>query len=193
MLITIVGVGALGSHLLPLLRNLDTDYRLLDFDRVEQKNLSSQFHVRPQVGALKVDGLRQVMALLWGIQSKRMTGYSSKMTSTNYRHLLKDSSLIVDCLDNAVSRRLVQSYVEETSTPCLHGALAADGGFGRVVWDENFVIDEEGQGGTPTCRDGEHLAFVSVVSSYLAMAVTEWVRQRKKIGFSITPAGCFSV
>ena len=42
--VVIVGVGALGSHVALLGRNWGVQLKLVDFDRIEQKNTQAQFH-----------------------------------------------------------------------------------------------------------------------------------------------------
>lgn len=182
--IAIVGVGALGSHLVQFLRNVDASMKVIDFDRVEQKNVAAQFHSKPSVGKLKVQGLQQSMQFLFGA---KIDVVSSKLTGVNRFELLRGADLIIDCLDNGASRRLVQEYAAEGRVPCLHGALAADGAFARVVWNENFVIDDEATVGAPTCEAGEHLPYVAIVAGYLARAVQEFLRSGKKIGFEVGP------
>jgi molybdopterin/thiamine biosynthesis adenylyltransferase len=188
--VTIVGVGALGSHLVPLVRNLEAQIQVIDFDRVEQKNTQSQFHGKAAVGKNKALALQQTMQFLWGL---KVGTIPHKLTSDNDDQLLSKSSLIIDCLDNGVARRLVQGFARRTHTPCLHGALAADGSFGRVIWDEQFKIDDESAGGQATCEDGRHLAFISIVSSYLAYATQHFLTTGKKQGFQISPARAFSI
>jgi molybdopterin/thiamine biosynthesis adenylyltransferase len=188
--VTIVGVGALGSHVLLLLRNLDATFRIVDFDRVEQKNTSSQFHGRPGVGKLKVQALQQSMHFLFSL---RINAFPHKLTSENETQLLGGSDLIIDCLDNGQARRVVQGYARRTQTPCVHGALAADGSFGRVIWDEAFVVDDEGTGGAATCEDGEHLPFIAVTASLLAKSVQTFLKAGRKTGFQVHPHGVVAV
>lgn len=183
--IVIVGVGALGSHVVQFLRNVDASIKVIDFDRIEQKNVLSQFHGRPSVGKNKATSLAQQMAFLFG---KKIEAVPHKLIEDNVETLLKDADLVIDCLDNGASRRLVQGFVRKVGKPCLHGALAADGAFGRIVWDENFVIDDEGVGGGATCEDGAHLAFIGIVSACVARAVQEHMSGRK-IGFIVSPSG----
>ena len=192
MLITIVGVGALGSHLVQLIRNEKVDIRVVDFDRVEQKNVASQFHGKAGVGKTKVEALRQAMDFLF---KRSIQTNSNKVVHDNVAQVLAGSDLVVDCLDNGASRRLIQDYVRKNNIPCLHGALAAGGEFGRVIWDEHFVVDDEPAGGAPTCEDGEFLPFIAIVSAYLAFAVKAFVvtKQTKKVGFSISPGGTIQV
>jgi molybdopterin-synthase adenylyltransferase len=184
--VTIVGVGALGSHVVQLLRGVDATLRVIDFDRVEQKNVASQFHGKPTVGKSKVMGLQQTMQYLFGV---KILTIPHKLTLENDDQLLGKSDLVVDCLDNGEARRIVQAFVRRSSTPCLHGALAANGGFGRVVWDEHFKIDDESGAGAATCEDGAHLPFISITSSFLARAAQEFLGTGRKFGFEVSPGG----
>lgn len=191
MKVVIVGAGALGSHLVQFIRNLPVeDLRVVDFDRIESKNVLSQFHGKPNVGKLKVEALKQTMQFFYGA---KLTAIPHRLTKDNAQALLSDAGLVVDCLDNAESRHLVQGFVRERRIPCLHGALAPDGSFGRVIWDESFAVDDENVSGAATCEGGEFLPFIAVTAAYMSRAVQEFLRNGKKIGYSITPAGVFVI
>lgn len=185
--IVIVGVGALGSHVVQFLRNVEATLRVIDFDRVEQKNVLSQFHSKASVTKSKVLGLQQTMNFLFGVKIE-ITPH--KLVAENASTILK-GDLIIDCLDNGEARRIVQNYARTTSTPCLHGALAADGGFGRVVWDENFKIDEASGTGA-TCEDGAHLPFIAITSAHLAYAAQEFLLSGVQRGYQVHPGGVIS-
>lgn len=187
--LVVVGVGALGSHLVPLLRSLKgCQVKVIDFDRIEQKNTMSQFHAKSHVGKPKTLGLQQVMKLLWGV---RLDVVPHKLEGNNAEQLLGGADLVIDCLDNGAGRRVVQAFVREHDIPCVHGALAEDGAFGRVCWDHKFVIDDEPDKGAATCEDGEHLPFISVTSSLLARAVQLFIEEGQKSGYEITPGAIF--
>lgn len=183
--VTIVGVGALGSHVALLLRN-EAALKVVDFDRIESKNVLAQFHSKTSIGKNKASALQQTISFLFGLKTEAVP---HKLTSDNAEQLLGGTELIVDCLDNAAARKVVQDYARRTSTPCLHGALAADGGFGRVVWDDRFVIDGEAGAGAATCEGGEHLPFIAIVSAYIARSAQMYLKSGKKIGFEINPIG----
>ena len=129
--------------------------------------------------------LQQTLNFLYGT---KLEAIPHRLTLENVFMLLSDSDLVADCLDNAPSRRLVQTVVRAHKIPCLHGALAADGAYGRSCWDEQFVIDE-GAAGAPTCEDGRHLPFVALVAAYLARSVQEFVATGRKVGFEVSPFG----
>lgn len=197
--VSIVGVGALGSHVVQFLRNEDIDLSVIDFDRVEMKNVASQFHAANQVGKKKVLSLAGSMAFLF---KRPVIGVPHKLTTDNVHDLFKDADLVIDCLDNAESRRIVQHYCHDAGAPahvegrgpipCLHGALDAAGSFGRVIWSEQFRIDEEGAAGAATCEDGEFLPFIALTAAYVARSAQLFLREGKQVGFSISPTRVFS-
>lgn len=186
MSVVIVGAGALGSHVVQFLRNVDAELTVVDFDRVEQKNVRSQFHAQGTVGRLKVTGLRQSMQFLF---KRRIDIVPHRLMRDNDEELLGDADLVIDCLDNAESRRLVQDYCGPGSVPCLHGALDGAGSFGRVVWSENFTIDEEPAVGAVTCEDGAFLPFIAMTAAYVARAAQLFIEQGKKVSFTVHPGG----
>lgn len=188
--IVVVGVGALGSHVVQFLRNVEASVTAIDFDRVEQKNVQSQFHTKSSVGKNKVVGLQQAMQFLFG---KKIDVVPHKLAETNTKELLGKADLVIDCLDNGESRRVIQGYVRVHNVPCLHGALAADGGFGRVIWDEMFAIDDESLSGQPTCEGGEHLPFIAITAAFIARAAQEFITSGSKKGYSVSPAGVIRV
>jgi glyceraldehyde-3-phosphate dehydrogenase/erythrose-4-phosphate dehydrogenase len=186
--VVIVGVGALGSHLVQFLRAEDAQLFVIDMDRVEQKNTLSQFHARNSVGKNKVQALQQAMKFLW---NTKVDGTPHQLTSDNVEQVLKGADLIIDCLDNAEARGLVQTYARAHDVPCLHGALSAGGELGRVVWDEQFTIDSEDGVGAATCEDGEHLPFIGMAATYLARSAQEFLKSGRKLGwqvYSLSPA-----
>ena len=83
------------------------------------------------------------------------------------------------------SREVVQGFARARSVPCVHGALAPDGLFGRVVWDEQFAIDGEPAEGAATCEDGAHLPFIGMVAATLARSVQEFLLTGEKLNFAV--------
>lgn len=183
--IVIVGVGALGSHVVQFLRN-EAALRIVDFDRVEQKNVLSQFHGKPNVGKSKIQSVQGTMQLLFGL---KVDGVPHKLVADNASQVLGKADLVIDCLDNGASRRVVQGFAREMKVPCLHGALAADGSFGRAIWDEVFVIDDESGAGAATCEDGGQLPFIALTAACIAKSAQEFLQKGTKVGFSIHAGG----
>jgi len=187
--IVIVGVGALGSHAVLLLRGVGLERGAaagceivaIDFDRVEQKNTLAQFHSKSTLGKNKALALQQSISFLFGV---RIGAVPHRLTQDNARALLGGAALVIDCLDNGPSRHVVQSFVRELGIPCLHGALADGGTVGRVVWDDKFQIDEaDGRGAT--CEDGAHLPFIGLVAAQLARAAQQFLASGQQMSFQV--------
>ena len=77
MKILVCGGGALGSHLLLLGRDLDASWSVVDFDRVEMKNLASQWFVKQMIGKNKAAALKLQLHNFYG---RRIKDYGVKMT-----------------------------------------------------------------------------------------------------------------
>lgn len=176
----IVGVGALGSHLAIMLRN-HVNVRLVDYDRVETKNVMSQSHSLSSVGKNKALALQQTIKFLYGVVVEAMP---HKLAASNVKEILSRSDIVVDCVDDGDTRRLIQDFCRTNSKPCVHGGLAAGGQFGQVAWTEQFQADDRAAGAA-TCEDGEHLPFISKVSAQLAIAVHDFVRKGEKRSYLV--------
>ncbi len=184
--IIIIGAGALGSHLVLFGRNWDVSFTVIDFDRVERKNVMSQFHTNMGAGRNKTVALQQSMQGLFGL---RVATVPHKVTGENARNLLEGAELVVDCVDNLEARRAIQAAVRELAVPCLHGALAADGGYGRVMWDEVFEADADGSDGDATCEDGEHLPFICLVAARMATTIQQFLEDGRRESVHVHPGG----
>ncbi len=183
--IIVVGVGALGSHLLLLSRNLPARFTAIDFDRVERKNTLSQLHSRMGLGRNKAKALQQLLQGLYGL---RIDAVPHKLTEDNAMALLGGAALVVDCVDNAPTRRLICDVVRGAGIPCVHGALAADGAYARVMWDGLFTIDEGGEG-EATCEDGAHLPFIAAAAAQLALTLQRFLEDGTQHSCHLHPGG----
>lgn len=184
MRVVVVGVGALGSHVVQLGRTLPVQWKVIDFDRIEAKNLLAQFHTRMGVGKNKAQALAQAMQGMFGV---KIDAIPHRLTADNTETLLGDADLVVDCLDNAEARTLVQAFVRARGIACVHGALAPGGELGRVVWDHAFVIDSEDAPGQATCENGEHLPLIAQTAATLTQAIALFVGQRSQLSTQLLP------
>lgn len=172
MRIVICGIGALGSTCVLYLRNLAADLRLVDFDRVESKNLSAQWFVKQSLGKNKAEAARLQLANFYGAKAEAM---GVRLGPHNAAQLLADCALAVDCFDNADSRLALSEAARAGGLPLVHAALAADGTFGLVRWDERFTPDREDTEGQATCEGGEHLPMIGVLGAVLARTIQDFV------------------
>ena len=97
------------------------------------------------------------------------------------------ADLVVECFDNAESRRIVQHYIRSRQKPCVHAGLAANGEFGVVRWDEHFTIDEEGAPGQATCEGRGFLPLILRVSSSLVASIQFFLADKPQVNWNISP------
>jgi len=137
--LTICGAGALGSHLADnLARQGFRDLRVIDRDRIEEHNVGTQLYGESDVGAWKVEVLRQRLFRGAGVEIDALRKELNERTA---KTLLQDGGLLVDTFDNSTSRRLVQEQCRALAAPCLHIGLYAD--YGEVIWDPRYRVPND--------------------------------------------------
>jgi molybdopterin/thiamine biosynthesis adenylyltransferase len=178
--ITLCGAGALGSHLADnLVRQGFGPLRVIDRDRVEEHNVSTQLYGESEVGAWKVEALRN---RLFRAASVEVEAVNKELTEQNARSLLKDAGLVIDTFDNSTSRRLVQKTCRTLELPCLHVGLFVD--YAEVIWDGSYHVPADVAGDVcdyPLARNLVLLA-VAVASETLV----RFILDRERGNWSLT-------
>lgn len=137
--VTIAGAGALGSNLVDALaRQGFATLRLIDFDRVEAKNLGTQIYSTDDIGMLKVDAARNTVFRNVEVEIETI---AKRLDENNFKKLTRDTDLVVDAFDNSQSRGLLFDLCPANNVPCLHAGLAD--GYGEVVWNENYTVPDD--------------------------------------------------
>jgi len=184
--VVVCGVGALGSTAVLLCRSLRIELRVVDFDRVEAKNLAAQWYVKQSVGKAKAEAIRLQLSNFYGITAEAR---AVRLAATNAAQLIAGCALALDCFDNADSRRVLSEAARAAGVPLVHAALAADGTFGLVRWDERFVPDAEDEQGQATCEGGEHLPVIGLIGATLARVVQDFVRGGERRDYMVGLSG----
>ncbi len=134
--LAVCGAGAVGSNLVHhLMRQGLRRVRVIDFDRVETHNISTQSYAENEVGMFKVEALQ---AELFRAVGAEIDPVRKKLTDRNVRPLLKDADLVVDGFDNHEARSLVTEHCRSAAIPCVHVGLSAE--YAEVVWNETYRV-----------------------------------------------------
>jgi molybdopterin-synthase adenylyltransferase len=142
--LTICGAGALGSNLVDNLSRMGlSNLKVIDRDRVETHNLSTQIWSEADVGALKVDALKNKVFRNVGVEIEAV---NKELNASNVKNLLKGSKLVVDMFDNNKARQCVQDECRARKLTCLHCGLAVDGVYGEVIWDQSYRVPKDTDG-----------------------------------------------
>jgi len=139
--VLVCGAGALGSNILEsLARQGFTKLCVVDFDRVEDRNLSTQPYGRQNIGQKKTSAIVNKIYrdleidILW---------QAVHMDAGNAGKFIKGWDLIVDAFDNAPSRNIVAIRAKQENIPCLHVGIAEDGNYSEGVWNQVYSIPGE--------------------------------------------------
>ena len=139
--VTICGAGALGANITESLARAGLrTFTLIDDDRVEERNLSTQPYQRGDIGALKA---KMMANMVYRAVGAEVDARAQRLTDTTVQKLLGGSALVVDTFDNSPSRRLVKDWCAETGTPCLHAGLAD--GYAEVIWNAHYRVPAPAQ------------------------------------------------
>jgi molybdopterin-synthase adenylyltransferase len=137
--VKICGAGALGANIAETLaRSGFGKLKVIDCDRIEERNLSTQPYYRSDVGAFKAKILANNLYRAIGIQIEAET---KRLVAANTKQLLGQSSLIIDAFDNSGSRQAVKDHCDRTGQPCLHAGLASD--YAEVIWNELYRVPSD--------------------------------------------------
>ena len=139
MPVVICGAGALGAHIAEgLARAGFGRLRLIDRDRIEERNLSTQPYHRADIGGFKA---RVLAAMIYRAVGVEVETELKELDAGNVARLLRGAELVVDAFDNSISRRVLAEWGELTGVPCLHAGLAD--GYGEVIWNESYRVPSD--------------------------------------------------
>ncbi|MGB3534274.1 MAG: ThiF family adenylyltransferase [Microcoleaceae cyanobacterium] len=134
--VTICGAGALGANLTEnLARSGFATLKVIDCDRIEERNLSTQPYYRSDIGAYKAKILANS---LYRAIAVKVIPETKRLTDSNTQQLLKGSKLVIDAFDNSISRQAVKEYCQQANLPCLHVGLASD--YAEVMWNAIYRV-----------------------------------------------------
>jgi molybdopterin/thiamine biosynthesis adenylyltransferase len=137
--ITICGAGALGANIAEnLARTGFEQIRVIDRDRIEERNLSTQPYFKSDIGAQKAKILANSLYRAIGIKVEAL---AEELNEKNAGKLLK--GIVVDCFDNSVSRQTVKDFCLQNKCECLHVGMAD--GYLEAIWNEAYRVPSDGR------------------------------------------------
>lgn len=173
--ITLCGAGALGANLAETLARMGCQaLTVIDKDRVEERNLSTQPWQKSDVGSPKAKILANSLFRAVGAT---VTPVCQELTAANADKLLKGAELVVDCFDNSPSRGLLKGRGE-----VLHAGLAAD--YAEVIWDDLYTVPSAAQDDICDYPLARNLVLLTVAVT--SEVIVGWVAMGEKRSFSLT-------
>jgi molybdopterin-synthase adenylyltransferase len=165
--VALCGAGAVGSNLADnLCRQGLSRLRVIDHDRVEEHNVSTQLYGESEVGTWKVEALRNRVFRATGVEVEAVR---KELVAGDVKQLLKDVELVIDAFDNSAARQLVQDHCRAAGVACLHVGLHAD--YCEVVWDEQYRVPRDVAGDVCDHPLARNLILLSVAIASEAVMV----------------------
>ncbi len=139
--VLIAGAGGLGSSVAFYLAAAGVGYlRLVDYDQVERSNLNRQIlHWDQDIQRPKVLSAQEKLQSL--NPDIRIEALQTKISEENLPQLLQDCHLIVDALDNFVTRYVINKYALSSDLPLFHGAISGfEGEITTMIPDQTACL-----------------------------------------------------
>lgn len=185
--VVVCGAGAIGGNLAEnLARSGIGAIKIVDFDRVEERNLGTQPYLKSDVGSPKA---KVLAARLYGCVGIKPEAEVVKLTEHNVHKLLGGTSVIADCFDNSLSRRLVSDACMQTGLPCVH--VGFSGGFASVLWNDDYHVPPDT--GEDVCDYPLARNLAVIISAVAAEIIIRHVLagEKKMATFTIADLGLF--
>jgi len=185
--VVVCGAGALGANLTETLARQGFErLTVIDRDRVEEHNLSTQPYYKGDIGALKAKMLTNALYRALGVA---VTARAEELTAENAAKLLAGAGLVADCFDNSAARGAVQTAARASGIPCLHVGLSGDG-YAEVIWDEVYTVPPDT--GVDACDYPLARNLVLLAFAVAAEAITRFAIKGAREGYTLT-LGDFAV
>lgn len=147
--ILVCGAGGLGSTVLTNLASVGIGtIGVVDNDILELSNLNRQYiHKFKNIGKVKVESAKQ-----WIKEFNpeiNVNTYQIRLDEENYKDIIKDYDLIIDCFDSFKSKFLLNKIAVETGKTLIHGGVTEFFGQVTTIVPQktaclNCILSEEG-------------------------------------------------
>ncbi|BDZ67516.1 HesA/MoeB/ThiF family protein [Methanobacterium ferruginis] len=149
--ITVVGCGGIGGATLEMLARMGVGkLRIVDKDVFEISNLNRQLMSNMKdVGRAKTEVTQE--KLLSINPSLKIEAFNTELNDENVFEVLKGSHIVVDALDNLLTRIIMSRCANELDIPFIHGAIHATLGQVTVItrntpsYEELFQLPSQGK------------------------------------------------
>lgn len=137
----VIGCGGLGGHIIDILARVGVGaLRVVDGDVFEPTNLNRQLLSSvPSLGVKKAEAAKAHIARVNPEVS--VEAVSDFLTEENARQLIAGCDVVLDALDNIVSRKILSSACCEAGIPYIYGAIQGWVAQAAVSMPENNLVE----------------------------------------------------
>ncbi len=149
--ITVIGCGGIGGATAEMLARMGVGkLRIIDKDVFEISNINRQVMSNiNSIGRSKTEVTKE--ELLSINPSMKVESFNQELTDENVYEMINESHVVVDALDNLLTRIIVSRCVSDLDIPFIHGAI--HGTMGQVTvftiktpsYEELFKLPSQGE------------------------------------------------
>lgn len=174
--VTMIGCGAIGRQVAIQLAALGArEIQLVDFDRVELTNVTSQGYFATDVGRLKVDATAE---LLHRIDST----IQIETIPDRYRPTLKTGEVIFTCVDSISSRAAIWKSIREACTFWCDGRMLGEAMRVLTAVDESSrnhyasTLFPQSEAQVGACASRSTIYTAALAAALMIHQFTRWLR-----------------
>jgi len=180
--IMVCGAGAIGSNLVNhLCRQGFEAISVIDMDKVEMHNISTQIWGKRDCGNHKSTALKNIMARDVGVI---INAVNKKLDENNTKKMLSSFNLVIDAFDNWDSRKIVRDFCLKNDTPCVHAGMS-DQGFSDVKWNDIYIIPKNTNKQDDVCDYPLARNCVDITVAALAEVVCKFTDENRQVNCDI--------
>ena len=122
--IIVIGGGSTGSFLSLTLAKMGlSQIKVIDFDKIEDKNIPNQFYRIGDIGKFKVDALKEIIKDFTGTEIQ----IENIKVDENYNFDLDLNTLFIFCLDNMEGRKLIYEKIKDFPIKLIDTRFGSEG------------------------------------------------------------------
>lgn len=139
--IALIGCGGVGSVLGELLaRGGFENLILIDFDIIDQSNLSRQIFFEKNLGENKSKALKRILLNI-NLNCNIKT-YNSELTEKNIDKLLKNVDFVIDGTDNFETRNLINNWCIKNQKDWLYNGAISIESISCIFYHQNNLFEK---------------------------------------------------
>ena len=150
--ITVIGCGGIGGETIEMLARMGigelvlVDEDAFDLSNLNRQTLASLADVGLDKSAVAKEKVRLINPYV------KVTNYNEHVDSSNIDEIIGDSDIVIDALDNVLTRVIVSRKAKEKGIPYIHGAI--HGTLGQITvflpetdktYEEMFNLPSKGK------------------------------------------------
>lgn len=150
--ITVIGCGGIGGQTIEMLARMGigelivVDEDAFDISNLNRQTLSSLADVGLEKSAVAAEKVRLINPYV------KVTDYNEHVDESNIDKVISDSDIVIDALDNVLTRVIVSRKAKEKGIPYIHGAI--HGTLGQITtflpdgdktYEEMFNLPSKGK------------------------------------------------